>query len=164
MRDLISREAAISAIMGEHPDAHYPDWYVHIIEELPEVELKQVEDGSVDSEQPEIKTDRAIDDCISRQAVLDLVKELTFENVEGLKYYRYRCIDPDNVRELPSVIPAFTWIPISEMCPKENGYYLTTTIYKEVYCDHWTDDRFDRTETVIAWMPLPEPYKGGETT
>ena len=108
----------------------------------------------------EKRTESHACDCVSRQAVLDLARDLTFENIEGLKHYRYRCIDPDNVRELLSVIPAFTWIPISEMCPKENGYYLTTTIYKEVYCDHWTDDRFDRTETVIAWMPLPEPYKG----
>ena len=100
-----------------------------------------------------------MDDLISRQAVLDLAKDLKFDNG-----YRHRCIDPDNVRELPSVIPAFTWIPISEMCPKKNGYYLTTTIYKQVYCDYWTDDRFDRTETVIAWMPLPRPFKEGETT
>ena len=44
-----------------------------------------------------------MDDLISRQAVLDLAKDLKFDNVEGLKYYRYRCIDPDAVRELPAV-------------------------------------------------------------
>ena len=43
-----------------------------------------------------------MDDLISRQAVLDLAKDLKFDNVEGLKYYRYRCIDPDDVRELPA--------------------------------------------------------------
>lgn len=51
------------------------------------------------------------------------------------------------------------WIPCSERLPKDNGYYLTTTMYGEVYCDYWTDDSFDRQETVISWMPLPEPYK-----
>ena len=45
---------------------------------------------------------KPMSDLIERQAVLDLVKELTFENVEGLKYYKYRCIDPDAVRELPA--------------------------------------------------------------
>ena len=51
------------------------------------------------------------------------------------------------------------WIPVSERLPEENGYYLTTTMYHEVYCDYWEGERFGRTEAVIAWMSLPEPYK-----
>ena len=51
------------------------------------------------------------------------------------------------------------WIPVSERLPEENGYYLTTTMYHRVYCDYWEEERFNRTEVVIAWMPLPEPYK-----
>lgn len=58
--------------------------------------------------------------------------------------------------------PAQQWIPCSERLPEERGFYLTTTKDKAVYCDHWNEDNFDRTEMVIAWMPLPEPYKGGE--
>lgn len=55
---------------------------------------------------------------------------------------------------------AHQWIPCSERLPEEGGYYLTTTMYQEVYCDYWNGDNFDRTEMVIAWMPLPEPWKG----
>ena len=33
--DLISRQVAIDAIMGEYPEAHYPSWYADIIEKLP---------------------------------------------------------------------------------------------------------------------------------
>lgn len=51
------------------------------------------------------------------------------------------------------------WIPVSEGLPEENGHYLTTTMYNEVYCDYWEEERFNRTEAVIAWMPLPAPYK-----
>jgi hypothetical protein len=51
------------------------------------------------------------------------------------------------------------WIPISKEAPEENGYYLTTTMFNQVYCDYWNGVAFDRSETVIAWMPLPEPYK-----
>jgi hypothetical protein len=51
------------------------------------------------------------------------------------------------------------WIPISKEAPEENGYYLTTTMFNQVYCDYWNGAAFDRSETVIAWMPLPEPYK-----
>ena len=35
MSDLISRQAAIEAIMGEPTDAHYPSWYAAQIEKLP---------------------------------------------------------------------------------------------------------------------------------
>lgn len=51
------------------------------------------------------------------------------------------------------------WIACSDRLPEEKGYNLTTTIYGEVYCDYWTGEKFDRTEMVIAWQRLPEPYK-----
>lgn len=61
-----------------------------------------------------------------------------------------------NCSEIPN-----NWIPCSERSPEERGLYLTTTKNKEVYCDYWNEDNFDRTEMVIAWMPLPEPYQEG---
>jgi hypothetical protein len=33
--DLISRQAAIDAIMGQPPEPHYPSWYAEQIKELP---------------------------------------------------------------------------------------------------------------------------------
>lgn len=51
------------------------------------------------------------------------------------------------------------WIPISKETPEENGYYLTTTMFNQVYCDYWNGVAFERSETVIAWMPKPAPYK-----
>lgn len=33
--DCVSRKSVIDAIMGQYPDAHYPQWYVKIIEKLP---------------------------------------------------------------------------------------------------------------------------------
>lgn len=50
------------------------------------------------------------------------------------------------------------WIPLSKYHPPKNAYYLTSTIYHEVYCDYWNGMNFNRTEAVLAWMPLPEPY------
>ena len=35
MSDLISRQAAIDAIMGEPTGAHYPSWYAERLEQLP---------------------------------------------------------------------------------------------------------------------------------
>lgn len=52
-----------------------------------------------------------------------------------------------------------TWNPISESQPVIKGFYLTTTIHHEVFCDYWNGENFDRTEAVIAWMDLPNPYE-----
>lgn len=67
------------------------------------------------------------------------------------------------------------WIPCSERLPEENGQYLITVKYKpeadyeNIYAEHgeWTDGQWDmfcfghcgEVEDIIAWMPLPEPYK-----
>ena len=55
------------------------------------------------------------------------------------------------------------WIPVSERQPKKMGAYMTTVYYgkygiasgqRYYYGQNlWNDD------CVIAWMPLPEPYK-----
>lgn len=67
------------------------------------------------------------------------------------------------------------WIPCSERLPEENGQYLITVKYKpqadyeNIYAEHgeWTDGRWDmfcfghcgEVEGIVAWMPLPQPYK-----
>ena len=68
-----------------------------------------------------------------------------------------------DLKKLPSTQPEQHWIPCSERLPEERGFYLTTTKDKAVYCDYWNEDNFDRTEMVVAWMPLPKPYWGGDT-
>lgn len=68
----------------------------------------------------------------------------------------------ETIDAVPSAQPEPKWIPCSEGLPEERGFYLTTTKDKAVYCDYWNEDNFDRTEMVIAWMPLPEAYRGGD--
>ena len=53
------------------------------------------------------------------------------------------------------------WIPCSEDIPKENGWYLVTNslgVVQEQFfrANHWS---VLRDEAVLAWQPLPEPYK-----
>ena len=68
------------------------------------------------------------------------------------------------------------WIPCSERLPEEDGQYLITVKYvhvdgyDDIYAEHgeWRDDNWDmfcfghcgQVETILAWMSLPEPYKG----
>lgn len=83
----------------------------------------------------------------------------------------------DWIDNAPTVQPEPHWIPCSERLPKESGQYLITIKYKhvndsyeDVYAEHgeWLDGKWDmfcfghcgEVEDIIAWLPLPEPYKG----
>jgi hypothetical protein len=94
--DCISRQAAISAIMGEYPDAHYPSYYKSKIDELPSI------------------TPQPCGDAISRQVVLEgirnLYPDIPIVDIIGArrkwldKYAPY--FECENVVEqLPSVTP-----------------------------------------------------------
>ena len=74
----------------------------------------------------------------------------------------------DRLKALPSAQPEQRWIPCSERLPEEMGTYMTTIDYGEhglatgqrYYYGgglKWND------ECVIAWMPLPEPYREERT-
>ena len=64
------------------------------------------------------------------------------------------------------------WIPVSERLPDKNGNYLCTVDYGEdgievmqrIYWDTLGgfEKRYNKNDKVIAWRPLPEPYKRGE--
>lgn len=63
------------------------------------------------------------------------------------------------------------WIPVSERLPEDSGNYLITYCLRDeietqeaVYVKDEEDKWFDITDieitlAVIAWMPLPQPYK-----
>lgn len=65
------------------------------------------------------------------------------------------------------------WIPVSEMLPDKDGRYLVQHDYGEIsisdYADGWNCYRHSISKkvvrsfemnSIVAWMPLPEPYKG----
>ena len=63
------------------------------------------------------------------------------------------------------------WIPCSERLPAEDGYYLTTIRFYHLHnlvamgCN-FEDGKWlymDGDDEVLAWMPLPQPYKEGVT-
>ena len=106
-------------------------------------------------------------DCVSRQAAIDAV----------IKRDANCGIDSAEVlKALPSAQPQ--WIPCSERQPTENGEYIitvedgegmfTTSLdwrqdWKEwgflSYYGESDEPAWRRVTNVVAWMPLPEPYK-----
>lgn len=61
------------------------------------------------------------------------------------------------------------WIPVEERLPEESGYYLVQ-LSKKLESEDWSDRvvvLYDGEEKefmcyasiIIAWQPLPEPYK-----
>ena len=49
------------------------------------------------------------------------------------------------------------WIPVSERLPEEEGLYLVYTEEQPFVCSFEDGEFF--IDEVLAWMPLPEPYK-----
>lgn len=110
-------------------------------------------------------------DSISRQAAIRWVKtecnpfgKPTLNYDSGLKVI-------EHLKKMPSA--EAEWIPCSERLPNESGEYLATIpldadeTYTEVLTFHKgrfyeDDDEWGATyhDDVLAWMPLPKPYKG----
>lgn len=107
-------------------------------------------------------------DLISRQAAIDEINKLTYpSSLTDVKYV---------LTKLPSAEPR--WIPVTERLPKEPFGCLVTVwdtdlrTYEDFenllpYFVGWDGEQWNDADgdqcpfEVIAWMPLPEPYKGG---
>ena len=127
-----------------------------------------------------------MDDLIRRQDAIDAFKAM--EEYEGLEIEdeAYTQAKEDGIEiltKLPSAQPEPQWIPCSERLPEEdywtgNNFQYSANVLMTVYnagdeetiidYGHTTDGKWysDTTDCyvpyeweVIAWMPLPEPYK-----
>lgn len=111
------------------------------------------------------------EDCISRDDSIELIAGADETNGNEPVFSGKQVIKM--LKGLPSVTPKARWIPVSERLPEEetdvlvcnengdmeitSGSYSTElNNYFMWYTSGW---RFGE---VIAWMPLPEPYKESE--
>ena len=67
----------------------------------------------------------------------------------------------DKLSKLPPITPKEKtgWILVSERLPEESKRYVVATKYNDVMTDFYTGEGFLQCDDIIAWMPLPEPYK-----
>ena len=109
-------------------------------------------------------------DLISRKWLMECANEgwIKFDTEKDKNTYVHL------VRDIaPSAQPEQRWIPCSERLPEDNSDILVTYVEKDEKriapvnygCGTWFDCLFDKVLDqvgVLAWMPLPEPYKDGE--
>lgn len=78
------------------------------------------------------------------------------------------------IDEQPTITPELHWIPVTERLPEKDGEYLTTWIdaQKKLCVNvflvengvwYWNQKYIFPNWRIIAWMPLPEPWKGEVT-
>ena len=119
----------------------------------------------MDALKEQLSKEGTTSDLISRTATIDAVNN-AFDR-ETLLTGFVRSIAVRAIRDMPSAQPEPKWIPVSERLPKDgtwniftDGKNISVERYKEDAIDHFFPaGRWFQLEDVIAWMPLPEPYK-----
>ncbi len=115
-----------------------------------EMAIKALEEEST------TKENLVVEDCISRKdAEMCLTANITDMTIE-----EYISLVGDRLKGLSSVQPKpkTKWIPVSERLPEKDDLYLVYFCdgeYELVYCSR---GKFTYSG-IIAWMPLPKPYK-----
>ena len=123
-------------------------------------------------------------DTIYREDAIEAVENVTWyhqnrnkDMVEGANsdehqaWYKSQDIY-EALEAVPSADRPQEWIPCSERLPEKEGYYLVTTrrfafcdtIYKTRPAFRSSTNRWVRVggSEVLAWMPLPKPWKGAD--
>ena len=130
------------------------------------------------------------EDWISRQDTIDAIYKKHIGGKDAIENAQindlYACgleEAVDAVENMPSVTPQQTrWIPVSERLPESSGVYIVSRWFSDgceskiltsaCYFDGtntWHNDiginhsRDYVNEKIVAWMPLPEPYREERT-
>lgn len=173
----MTREEAIkilTEIRDEAGESENAVCYVASEEDVEAIDMA-IEALSADAITHEIRTETH--ECVSETHDL-ISRERTLRAINGyletIPYIRNTLTDVGRrdatihclyiISELPSA--EADWIPCSERLPNEERHYLCCYKGYLPFIAHYHDGQWhciDGTTHVHAWMPLPEPYKGGDT-
>ena len=113
------------------------------------------------------------DDMISRQAALDALGErpVVWSDNDDYTLGERNQYDMDRlaIETVPSAQPG--WIPCKTRKPEKSGLYLVTkqqktgeiqlaTAHYNTAFDEWSGN--GNFKKVLAWQPLPSPWRGGQ--
>jgi hypothetical protein len=174
MTDLISREDALQCKPeflnpnpNDNPNSYLIGWNDAIkawyasIKALPSAEAVSREDYE--------ETDGVI--AIEKQSAKDVgkIKHIIIRSPNYTRYFYNESMPIPNEQTLPSAEAVQGWIPCSERLPDVDVEVLTTTDWSEILIAWYrkdgaweTDEYILANDEILAWMPLPKPYKGGE--
>ena len=77
----------------------------------------------------------------------------------------------EKIEALPSADRPQGWIPCSERLPEPGSWAIWCSIKGIIQVARWKEDAIDHffpdqgffdLEDAVAWMPLPEPWKGAD--
>lgn len=127
---------------------------------------------SIESEYlyPSVNPQQPCEDCISRENLLKAFKDECRGECDSCPHFRkddgeYKC---RLIADFPSVTPKkkTCWIPVSERLPERYKEVIITDIEtSDTYLSRYIGNRYWECDNglfkdrIIAWMPLPEPYK-----
>lgn len=101
---------------------------------------------------------------VNRATVLDLINDV--QRADGFNDYAHYEYLFDNVNNMPSVTPTQRWIPCSEGLPKESlnsviGWdaYRERCVFVQYIDGHFQITGRNESFNIVAWQPLPKPYK-----
>lgn len=113
--------------------------------------------------------DTNVGDTIRRQDAIDALNKLDVSDGVGIS--SIACdLQEEAIRSIKNLqsVQSGRWIPCSERKPKQQQQVIITdegdvlTGYINSL-NEWMDFHGNRLKGVIAWMPLPEPYKENES-
>ena len=155
------------------------DKYVSVLGEMSEI-LDEVSDEEIIVFGSTIKAIEAesCEDCISRSYVINELIKHQHSTEFCTEHHIDHSIDLGMativVNNAPSVTPKRKWIPVNEKLPETNddvlvydgvdmfvAWYSLKGMYLDGVRQGWnsSDNDFDIDTPIIAWMPLPKPYK-----
>ena len=112
------------------------------------------------------------DDLISRQAAIDAIRASASKYTGFMEMEMYT--DDDAVEAINGVPSAQQWIPCSKRLPEEGkqvlvcddaGFIYTAEGETRIFDGEWQwyeSVEYRPMDDVVAWMPLPEPWRGEE--
>ena len=166
MSDLISRQAAIDEIKAVY------EWHDVVTEDRMIQHFKVLPSAQPEITKRTAETEHFVpnSDLISRKAAIDAIREL--ESSEDFSFNNGLICAMNNVAELPSVQEQ-RWIPVTERLPNgqeevivschdtsgDGSFDYTSSGWTTTDGEYWIVDN-EINHFVVAWCPLPEPYKG----
>ena len=142
------------------------DDYKTMMEYIDEIHAVQPDHVADVSKKVFISCAHENNDVIFRKMAIEAIEKAKMAQTPDGEIFVAKYNAEMNIQLLPSAQPEPHWIPCSERLPDKGNVVLWCNEYGSVFAseitfkneDYWCIGNRHRSE-LIAWMPLPEPYR-----